>query len=248
MGRTKRVQAAPVGGAAAVPRGRFQARQTFDTGVEGPPTVTLYVRTRQEVAMEFQVLPSDTVSTLKAHVAEREGTIVECQRLICNGMNMQDARTIQSYDVRSGAVILLVPQLRDQGKGRPMTFASRGTLMVPGSKAWTPAHPVRPYLPVLCSDVSRGFPISMEFASTADNEAFSAAAGEEPPVLSVQPQPGTRGVPIETRVHLDPDTEGVRLDTTNGNLMPNTRYDALVHFGGRGGEIRVTIATGTAVA
>lgn len=237
----------------APPRGAYQARQTFDTGVEdiqGSPYISVYVKTSQEVALEFEVLPSDTVALLKARVAEREGTAAESQRLISGGMNLHDMKTLASYGVRHGAIILLVPQLRDQCKGRPMTFAPRGALMVPGSKAWTPAHPVRPYMPVLCNDVSRGFPVSMEFDCPEDCTALAAAARDtpsDPPVLSLQPPPGRGQVPTETRIYFDPDTEGVRLDTTGNTLSPSSRYEAFVHFGGRGGDIRVTLVTGASV-
>eukprot|EP00927_Polykrikos_kofoidii_P030356 TRINITY_DN26125_c0_g1_i1.p1 TRINITY_DN26125_c0_g1~~TRINITY_DN26125_c0_g1_i1.p1 ORF type:complete len:313 (-),score=51.32 TRINITY_DN26125_c0_g1_i1:29-967(-) len=235
--------------APAPPTGRFQARRTMERGLEGPPTITVYVQTRQEVAMEFQVLPSvDTVGHLKALVAEREGTPVESQRLISSGMMMADDKVLSCYDVRHGAVIRLVPQIRDQTTTRQMSFAPRGVLMVPGSKAWSPSHPIRPYMPVLGGDTSRGFPISMEFEGTADIEAFAAAAKEEPPVLCVKPPPGCRGVPTETRVHLDADTEAVRLDTTGNTLSPNSRYEATIHFGGRGGEVKVTLVTGADVA
>lgn len=226
----------------------FEARQKFQGSVEGPPTVSVYVRFKNEVALEFEVLLSDTVSSLKHQIAEREGTPVENQRLMCKGMNMQDARTLKLYEVHRGLVILMIPHLRDQGR-LPTMFAPRGSLMVPGNKPWTPSHPVRPYVPVLASDVARNFPVSMEFQSTTDSEAFLAAAQEVPPVLVVQPPVGSRGLlPTETKVFLDPSTEGVRLDETGNTLVANSRCEAVVHFGGRGGEINVTLVTGEAIA
>mmetsp|Transcript_38130 Transcript_38130/g.105001 ORF Transcript_38130/g.105001 Transcript_38130/m.105001 type:complete len:307 (-) Transcript_38130:98-1018(-) len=213
----------------------------------GSTAIAVYVRARGADAHEFQVFASDTVASLKAQVAEREGTAVETQRLIHSGMNMQDSRTLGSYDVRQGAMLLLVPQLKDQGRTRPMTFAPRGVLMVPGGKAWSPSPSQRPYLPVLYNDISLGFPVSIEFESTSDSEAFAMAAKEESPILVVQPLAGEHKLPMEMRVHLDLDTQGVRLDATKNDLSPETRYDAFVHLGGRGGEVRVAIVTGANV-
>lgn len=232
--------------AASALGGEFQAT-TDRGGIDGPPTITVYVRTRQEVAVELEVLPSDNVALLKAQIEEREGTPADSQRLICSGMNMQDGRTLASYDIRHGAVILLVPQIKEQGKTRPVMFAPRGMMMVPGSKAWQPAATARPYMPVICSDVSRNFPVNLEFTSATDLEAFVAAAREEPPVLEIQPSKRNQ-LPMETRVYLDPDTEGVKLDSAGNILAPSSQYEAFLHFGGRGGEVKVTVVTGAAVS
>eukprot|EP00408_Alexandrium_pacificum_P028845 CAMPEP_0171183508 /NCGR_PEP_ID=MMETSP0790-20130122/15314_1 /TAXON_ID=2925 /ORGANISM="Alexandrium catenella, Strain OF101" /LENGTH=219 /DNA_ID=CAMNT_0011648485 /DNA_START=41 /DNA_END=700 /DNA_ORIENTATION=- len=139
---------------AAAAHGEFQA-STDRGGLEGPPSLTVYVKVRQEAAFEVDVFPSDAVACLKELVAEREGTPPDCQRLVFNGMSMQDDRTISSYSVHHGASLLLIPQLKEHGKGRPMAFsAPRGDLMVPGSKAWQPSSQHRPYLPVIGTDTS----------------------------------------------------------------------------------------------
>lgn len=231
---------------AAGARGEFQA-STDRGGLEGPPSLTVYVKVRQETAFEVDLLPSDTVAALKEQIAERDGTPPEYQRLIFNGMSMQDDRTLQSYNVHHGASMLLVPQLKEQGKGRPMNHsAPRGILMVPGSKAWQAASPHRPYLPVISSDVSRNFPVSLEFESATDSDAFAQAAQEEPPMLEIPPSGSSlRGT--EARVHLDPDTGGVRLDSTGNTLLPGSTYQGLLHFGGRGGQVKVALVTGSAV-
>lgn len=237
--------------AAAAPGSQFEATQERG-GLVGPPTLTVYIKTRQQVALELEVLLSDLVSSLKMQIEQREGTPVENQRLICNGMNMQDARPLGSYNVQHGSAILLVPQIagasgNQQGRTRPNVFAPRGMMMVPGSKAWQPASTQRPYLPVICTDVSRNFPVSLEFCSTGELEAFITAATQEPPVLEIQP--AKRGqLPAETRVYLDPESEGVKLDTTGNVLAPSSQYDAFLHFGGSGGEVRANIVTGAAVS
>lgn len=181
-------------------------------------------------------------------MAEREGTPVDAQRLVVNGMNMQDARTLTSYDVRHGAVILLVPQIKESSKTtRSFAFAPRGVLMVPGSKSWQPSHPVRPYMPVICSDVSRNYPVSLEFGTSEDCDMLVQAAAQEPALLEIRPARRAQA-PVETSVHWDPDTEGLRIDATGNVLAPSMRYEAVAHLGGRGGEIQVTVVTGVAVA
>eukprot|EP00747_Dinoflagellata_sp_TGD_P002756 gnl/TRDRNA2_/TRDRNA2_105500_c0_seq1.p1 gnl/TRDRNA2_/TRDRNA2_105500_c0~~gnl/TRDRNA2_/TRDRNA2_105500_c0_seq1.p1 ORF type:complete len:307 (-),score=36.19 gnl/TRDRNA2_/TRDRNA2_105500_c0_seq1:112-1032(-) len=229
---------------AAKPQTAFKER----SGVSGSPTITVFVRKSKDVAVECEVLPNDSVATLKAKIFETDGTRVECQRLIFSGLNMQDDRTLASYGVRQGSLILLIPQIREQGTARgPKLSAPRGLLMVPGCKAWEPSPPVRPYLPVICSDVSRNFPVSLEFDSAEDYDALISAAQEEPPVIEIIPS--RRGqLPVETRLYLDPDIEGVRLDSASNILVPGSSYEAVVHFGGRGGEVKVTVATGQATS
>mmetsp|Transcript_5398 Transcript_5398/g.13700 ORF Transcript_5398/g.13700 Transcript_5398/m.13700 type:complete len:333 (+) Transcript_5398:64-1062(+) len=212
--------------------------------------MTVYVKTNREVALELEVQLTDTVATVKELVAAREGTQREVQRLVSNGISMQDDRTLESYGLHHGAHLLLVPQLRDQGRSAaPRTFAPRGLMMVPGSRAWHPrAAEHRPFLPVLCSDVARSFPISLAFDSAADAEAFAAAAqreGEGAPVLELQPsRPGQ--APIETRLAYDPDTGAVRLENSGDVLLPSSEYVAFIHYGGRGGHTRVMLQTGAA--
>lgn len=232
--------------AAAAPFSQFEATQNRG-GLVGPPTITIYVKTRQQVAIELEVLPSDAVAFLKEQIEQREGTPAESQRLIFNGLNMHDARTLASYNLCHGAVVLVVPSVGVQGKARGASFAPRGMMMVPGSKAWASASTQRPYMPVICTDVSRNFPVSLEFGSTGELEAFVNAASQEPPVLEIQP--AKRGQPAaETRVYLDPETGGVKLDSTGNVLAPSMQYDAFLYFSGAGGEVRVSVITGAAVS
>lgn len=231
--------------AAAAPCSQFEATLTRG-GLDAPPTVTVYIKTRQDVAIELEVLLSELVASLKAQIEQREGTPAENQRLICNGMNMQDSRSLASYNLQHGAVILLVPQIKEQGKTRPTMFAPRGIMMVPGSKSWQPASTQRPHIPVIRADAPRNFPVSLEFGSTGELEEFVTAAQEEPPVLEILPAKAGQ-LPVETRVYLDQETQGVKLDSTGNVLAPSSQYDGFLHFGGRGGEVRVAVVTGAAV-
>lgn len=214
----------------------------------GSELFTVYVRTNQEVALEFNVLARDSVASLKQAISERQGTMPDAQRLVANGVSMQDDRTLGSYGLRHGAHLLLVPQLRDQSKSVPRTFAPRGILMVPGSCAWRPrGAEQRPLLPVLCSDVSRGFPVAMLFSSTGDVETFAIAAQQgQPPVLEIQPAKPHQA-PLETQLGFDAETGTARLENSGDILQPSTEYVAFIHYGGRGGHTRVTLQTGANV-
>jgi len=210
--------------------------------------VTLYVKTRQDNALEVEISLECMVSYLKDLIASKEGTPQDVQRLAWQGVTMQDDRTLRSYGVRHGGTVLLVPQLRDHGTQLPRTSAPRGPLMVPGGAAWSPkATEGRPYLPVLCSDVSRPYPVSLEFASAADIQAFTTAAQQgESPVLEIEMNRSDRQ-PVEIPVRLDAATGAVSLGSSGNVLAPSSEYKAFLHFGGRGGHIEVSVQTGAAV-
>jgi len=224
----------------------FQVR-TDRSGLEGPPCISVYVKLREEVAFEIDVLPTDTVDSLKERVAEHDGFPPACQRLIYNGMSLQDGRTLASYSVCHGATLLLVPTLKEQNQGKPVAFtAPRGALMIPGTKSWQPSNQHRPYVAVVCSDASRNFPMSLEFTSVSDSEAFARAAQEDALLLEIPPETPS-GETTEVRVHLDVETGLARLDKTLRLLSPGMTYQGLVHFGGRGGHVKVALVTGAAV-
>jgi len=234
---------------AAAPRG-LGATAKESTARSFNQEITLYVKTRQENALEVEISPESPVSCLKDLIASKDGLPQDAQRLVWQGMSMQDDRTLESYGVRHGGIVLLVPQLRDHGTQAPRTFAPRGPLMVPGSSEWKPqAAEGRPYLPVLCSDVSRPFPVSLEFASPVDIKSFTMAAQQgEPPVLEIEPATRSDRPPVEIPLRLDPATGAVALSGSGNVLAPSTEYKGFVHFGGRGGHIEVLLQTGAAVA
>eukprot|EP00439_Symbiodinium_sp_Y106_P070211 s1028_g12.t1 len=172
---SRRKGAQATGTKAVVQRGGVDPRSMF----------TLYVKlARQGSALELEVAPTDNVAYLKAQIAVHEGTPPESQRLVVAGATMQDERSLTSYGLHHGDSVLLVPCLRDQVRQRPACFAPRGLLALPGSKAWSPSSRA-PFLPVLFADVSRNFPISLEFTTVADCEAFAEAARYAPPWLEI---------------------------------------------------------------
>lgn len=236
---TRRKGASPVRGeSATVQRGGLDPRSTLMLYVKAP---------RQGAALELEMTPLDSVALLKAQISVHEGTPSESQRLVFRGAVMQDERSLTSYGLQHGDSVLLIPTLRDQVPQKRAVFAPRGLLSLPGSKAWSPPSS-NPFLPVLYRDVSRNFPISMEFSAAADCEAFAEAARYAPPWLEILPG-GPGRPPADVKCSLDPDHGAVCLEATGGRgtFLPNSTYQAVAHFGGRGGQVQVCLVTGSAV-
>lgn len=56
--------------------------------------------------------PSDTILTLKEKLEEQEGIPPEQQRLVYQGKQLKNNRTIESYSLKGGAILHLVVALR----------------------------------------------------------------------------------------------------------------------------------------
>jgi len=229
-----------------------KARGLTTAGVPAEGAYTIFVRTPAEVAMEFEVSPSDTVAVLKTRLSDLEGTPMENQRLVWNGINMADDRTLASYNIQNGACVLLVPHLSASQRFVPPP-APRGMLMVPGNKSWQPSHAARPYMPVVASDTYRPFPMSLEFESVPDYKSFMSSAQKTgmdqtaapgAPVLEIQGAAADKK-PVQTKVFVDPDTEMLKLDTVGDAVAPNTQYSATMQFGSE--KKKVTLTTGNRV-
>jgi hypothetical protein len=224
-----------------------------------PAAFTLFVRTPADVAVELDVLPSETVWSVKCRLADVEGTPAEQQRLIWNGFNMDDTKSLAMLRVQNGAVVLLVPRMTNQIRSIPPTTA-RGMLMVPGNRAWQPSHSIRPWMPLVANDVYRPFPMNVEFDS-ADHyanfmhvvlEGRDAAHTAERPVLEIVPADGTKA-PVQTLIDVDPEnTEVLRVDTVGDILVPNGRYKSVLRIPEKGGRaassMMLTITCGARIA
>lgn len=214
------------------------------SGEAAYPGYTIFVRTPAEIAMEFEVSPKDTVLDLKTRLSDLEGTPIENQRLVWNGIHMADHKTLESYKIQNGACVLLVPHLCSSQRFVPPP-APRGMLMVPGNKSWQPAHSARPYIPVVASDA----PMSMnvEFSCNADHTSFLTTA-QKPgalkgaPVLQISLPDGKS---MTKTVDFDHDSEIIKLD--GKGLAPSTHYTATLQYGTAGivEQKQVTVITGT---
>jgi len=105
------------------------------------PHFLLHVRQPSGITIDLEVTSKQTVADLKRQLQAVEGTHAHTQRLLCNGTLMVDERSLNSYKLQSGSVVLAVPQtkaVQKAGKEKAAS-ASRGFLMVPGlDAAWKP--------------------------------------------------------------------------------------------------------------
>lgn len=62
--------------------------------------------------MSIEVEEGESIEEVKAKIAEKEGIPPEQQRLIFGGQQLQDAKTLDDYDVGDDATLHLVLRLR----------------------------------------------------------------------------------------------------------------------------------------
>ncbi|CAJ1384430.1 unnamed protein product [Effrenium voratum] len=114
----------------------------------------LRVRDNAGKGTVLEVSTTDTVRDVKARLEQCWGSRMKDQRLIYKGTMMVDERSLGSYDLETGSVVVFAPQLRlrhgsginggvawnkSRGPGKAMPYdAPRGFLMVPGVDNWRP--------------------------------------------------------------------------------------------------------------
>lgn len=222
---------------AELTRAKAAQRHREDVNAHGSHAFTMYVRTPADVSMEFDVLPSESVGKLKERVATIEGTPVNMQRITWNGVPMLDSRTMASYNVSHGSVLLLVPRL-----------ASSATRYAapPSARSVHPGGGIpKPRVPLLCTDIARPFPMSIEFPSIPEYQHFMLAlqrqtgrrdvthapseANVDAPFLEILPSSNLQEA-VQTRVNFDPHAETLLIDTAGDMLHEGTRYRVLLHL------------------
>jgi len=72
----------------------------------------LFVKTLTGKTVSIDVEEGESIEDVKAKIAEKEGIPPEQQRLIFGGQQLQDAKTLDDYDVGDDATIHLVLRLR----------------------------------------------------------------------------------------------------------------------------------------
>eukprot|EP00408_Alexandrium_pacificum_P064416 CAMPEP_0171164440 /NCGR_PEP_ID=MMETSP0790-20130122/5670_1 /TAXON_ID=2925 /ORGANISM="Alexandrium catenella, Strain OF101" /LENGTH=309 /DNA_ID=CAMNT_0011629197 /DNA_START=64 /DNA_END=994 /DNA_ORIENTATION=+ len=211
-----------------------------DVAAHGVEPFSIFVRTPTDFSVELDVLPTDTVAQVKARLAAVEGTPVEQQRLTETAV---DARTLASYSVSHGAVLLLVPRLSLSGGQRfAPPPAARSGRSAPTATSGLP----RPRVPVVCTDIARPFPMSIEFEGIPEYQAFMLAlqrqAGRRDPNALAAAEADTNAPfleilsadsshqPVQTRVTFDSEAEVLLIDTVGDILMECTRYRVMLHL------------------
>jgi ubiquitin len=75
----------------------------------------LFVKTLTGKTVTIEVEEGESIEDVKAKIAEKEGIPPEQQRLIFGGQQLQDAKTLDDYDVGDDATLHLVLRLRGGG-------------------------------------------------------------------------------------------------------------------------------------
>ncbi len=71
----------------------------------------LFVKTLTGKTVSIEVEEGESIEDVKAKIAEKEGIPPEQQRLIFGGQQLQDAKTLQDYDVGDDSTLHLVLRL-----------------------------------------------------------------------------------------------------------------------------------------
>ena len=75
--------------------------------------IDLYIKTLTGKTVTIPtILSGDTVLMLKERIQDKEGIPVDQQRLIFNGVQLEDSRSLSDYDLSDGSTVCRVLNLR----------------------------------------------------------------------------------------------------------------------------------------
>lgn len=94
----------------SVPLVRHSSALNSALGMRGG--MQLFVKTLTGKTVSIEVEEGESIEDVKAKIAEKEGIPPEQQRLIFGGQQLQDAKTLDDYDVGDDATLHLVLRLR----------------------------------------------------------------------------------------------------------------------------------------
>ena len=99
---------APATAAAAVHKPSFGLESMLNVPRGG---MQLFVKTLTGKTVSIEVEEGESIEDVKAKIAEKEGIPPEQQRLIFGGQQLQDAKTLDDYNVGDDATLHLVLRL-----------------------------------------------------------------------------------------------------------------------------------------
>ena len=65
----------------------------------------IFVRTPAGNNVTIDVEPTDSIENLRGKVQDKEAIAPNCQKLACNGLVLEDGRTLSDYNIQKEAVI-----------------------------------------------------------------------------------------------------------------------------------------------
>ena len=80
--------------------------------VTDPAPIQVFLKNEKGQTSTYDVTPGETVTAFKSKVHRRERVPVDQQRLIYNGKQLDDGRTLEDYNIKSESTIFLTLRLR----------------------------------------------------------------------------------------------------------------------------------------
>lgn len=85
----------------------------------------IYVKLWMKETITLEAWPSDTVYALKTKINDKEGILLDEQRLIFNGRELEDGRALSDYGISKQSLVYLFKRIR--GGGYSLAEPSRST-------------------------------------------------------------------------------------------------------------------------
>jgi ubiquitin len=119
---------------AASPQSPASSCSALSTALNMRGGMQLFVKTLTGKTVSIEVEEGESIEDVKAKIAEKEGIPPEQQRLIFGGQQLQDAKTLDDYNVGDDATLHLVLRLRG-GRTMSMPFGGRVDVQVGGARS-----------------------------------------------------------------------------------------------------------------